>query len=67
MTFKQAKRDFINVSDSFNDYWEMQFAWSCYIDGLNRDGQITDKQLNNWGNPCTVRSFKRFNKGFKGE
>lgn len=28
--------------------WE---AWNIYTDGLCKDGEITDKQYNNWSHP----------------
>lgn len=28
------------------DYCKVQFAWSCYIDALCKDGQITQAQSN---------------------
>lgn len=33
------------------DYCKMQFAWACYVDSLNKDGQLTDKQVSNWLTP----------------
>lgn len=65
MTKKQAIDSFLE-NKPFGDYWEMQLAWACYIDGLNRDGEITDRQRNTWDNPCTPKTFKRFNRKFKG-
>lgn len=29
------------------DYCKVQFEWSCYIDNLCKDGQITEKQYFN--------------------
>lgn len=50
------KRRFINevydgdykryLRERKEDYCKVQFAWSCYIDGLCKDGQITQKQYN---------------------
>lgn len=34
--FRKAKKD---------DYCAVQFSWSCFMDALNRNGDITDKQL----------------------
>ena len=61
MTFKDAVKKFMNKSYPFHDYWEMQLSWSGYVDSLNRDGQITDKQYFIWGNPCTPETFNKFN------
>ena len=65
MTFGEAKKTFLDIHESFNDYWEMQFAWIVFTDGLCKDKTITQRQFENWGNPCTLEGFKRFNKRFK--
>ena len=65
MTYKEAKEMFIEISRPFNDYYEMQLAWSCFVDGLCRDRTITLRQYNNWSNPCTIKTFKRFNDKLK--
>lgn len=33
------------------DYWTVWERWSAYVDYLNKDGQITDKQAFNWATP----------------
>ena len=66
MNKPQAIAYFCEVNKPFNDYWAMQLAWSCFVDGLERDGYISMKQQANWDNPCTPETFKRFNKKFKG-
>lgn len=48
------KRRFINdvyngdykqyLKERREDYCKVQFAWSCYIDGLCKNGQITQAQ-----------------------
>lgn len=38
----------------------MQFSWECYKDSLNRDGLITDRQRDHWGNPCTPEGFSKW-------
>ena len=30
---------------------DLRYDWSCYVDSLNKDGLITDNQVNNWSNP----------------
>lgn len=32
--------------------------WSVYVDTLHRDGQITDWQANNWGQPEILETAK---------
>ena len=66
MTKPQAVKLFTDYNKPFHDYWTMQLAWSCFVDGLERDGHISMKQQANWDNPCTPETFKRFNKKFKG-
>lgn len=34
-----------------DDYCKAQLNWSCFIDGLLRDGQITQKQYATWSFP----------------
>lgn len=66
MTFRNAVKMFTEFNEPFNDYWAMQQQWAFWIDCLCRQGSITIKQSNNWGNPCTPETFKRFNKKFEG-
>lgn len=37
------------------DYLSVNFAWSCFIDSLCKDGKITLKQYENWGYPWRKR------------
>lgn len=66
MTKAQAVNYFTEVNKPFSDYWSMQLAWTQHIDDLKMSDAITEKQRDNWGNPCTPETFKRFNKKFKG-
>lgn len=63
-TFKQAVDSFIECAPSggWGDYWEMQQDWAAYIDGLCRDGSITQRQYDNFSNPCTPETFDRWQK-----
>ena len=63
MTRKYAVKLFTQIYPPFNDYWEMQLQWTVFVDDL----EITDNQRSHWGNPCTVKGFKTFNKKFQGE
>lgn len=60
-TFRNAVNAFRGESGRFNDYWEMQQAWEAFKDGLARNGEITQRQSDNWGNPCTPETFARWN------
>lgn len=66
MTKQEVVKYFAETNKPFNDYWEMQLAWTQFIDNLKMSDAITEKQRNNWGNPCTPETFKNFNKKFKG-
>ena len=63
MKKSEALKDFISISEyGFNDYYEMQQAWTFFTDGLCRDGQITLRQFETWGNPCKRETFTRWHK-----
>lgn len=54
MSYLEALADFkANVLPNVpsNDKPAKGQAWSMYVDRLHRDGQITDKQAQNWDNP----------------
>lgn len=55
MTARQAKRLFINEmygtdrkyrQERRNDYCKVQYEWSCFMDALCRDGQISQRTYN---------------------
>ena len=66
MTFKKAVEDFAKQYNPFNDYWEMQLAWVSYLDYLLVTETITKHQRENWVNPCTPETFKRWNNKWYG-
>ena len=66
MTFQNAVKDFVENSFRFTDYWQMQLSWSIYVDDLSRKKQITERQRNNWGNPCTPDTFKKWSNKYYG-
>lgn len=66
MTKKQVINYFLNTQSPFNDYWEMQLTWMIVLDNLCKDKEITQKQRDNFENPCTPNTFKNFNKKFRG-
>jgi len=56
MTMQEVKRIFISEfygdmnkykKARKDDYCKVQFEWSCFIDGLCKDGKITQKQYDN--------------------
>lgn len=66
MTKAEAVKYFCETNTPFNDYWAMQLAWTQFVDDLKMSDVITDKQRDNWGNPCSPATFKRFNQKFTG-
>lgn len=63
-TFKQGLESFIECAPAggWSDYWAMQQDWEAFKDGLCRDGSITQRQADSWGNPCTPETFDRWQK-----
>ena len=56
MTYRQAVKIFKTevakeLFDNHVDYWTGQLAWSTWVDGLCKDGTITNKQYENWATP----------------
>lgn len=53
MRYENAVRDFKRyyLEPGEYDYWRVQEMWTAYVDTLCKDGQITDKQYNNWSTP----------------
>ena len=55
MRYLEAKRDFETIYMSLYlkrvDYCTAQEAWAAYVDGLCKDGQITQKQYDTWLTP----------------
>lgn len=67
MTKSQAIKEFTTFNKPFREYWEMQLAWTIFLDSLKADKRITQRQRDCvWGNPCTPETFKTFNRKFKG-
>lgn len=52
MTFNQAKKEFRkNFLFDKTDKPAAGQAWCLFVDSLHREGRITDRQVNSWGNP----------------
>lgn len=64
MTRNDAIRAFISYTridfGGFGDYWSMQAEWAAYVDSLERDGEITERQAFVWDNPTTPKGFRRW-------
>lgn len=48
---REFKRNYRKLYIDRVDYWTAHLAWSEYVDSLNKDKQITDKQASNWSTP----------------
>lgn len=55
MSYKDAVREFrsqfITLWLNEVDYWRAQETWAAWIDGLCKNGEITEKQYNTWKTP----------------
>ena len=53
MRYEQAVKNFkvYYLDPGEYDYCKVQLMWSDYVDMLNREGEITDKQRDNWATP----------------
>lgn len=55
MRYEIAVRDFKTIYMHLYlkrvDYWKAYEAWSSYVDGLCKNGEITQKQYNEWKTP----------------
>ena len=55
MTYREAvknfKRDYRFLYIKKVDYWRAHEAWAGYVDALNKDGDITDRQAFTWSTP----------------
>ena len=48
---KQFKREYRYLYINKVDYWQAQQEWTFFVDSLNRNGEITDKQASTWSTP----------------
>ena len=56
MTYPEARKQFKEMyphyrAEAKDDYCKMQEIWSAFVDGLCRDGQITQYQYYTWQAP----------------
>lgn len=66
MNKNDAIQGFVNNNERFSDYWSMQLAWTCHMDWLFSEHMITERQRQNWSNPCTPETFKRWSNKWYG-
>lgn len=66
MNKQDAIQGFVNDNKRFPDYWSMQLAWTCHLDWLFSEYMITEHQRQNWGNPCTPETFKKWSNKWYG-
>lgn len=56
MTYREAKKRFNELypwAHKIRDYYAKEFAWSCFVDSLCKNQEITQKQYNTW--PCPYK------------
>lgn len=53
MNYKKAVKEFEEyyLSNGKYDYCTVQLMWTEYVDGLCKEGEITQKQFDNWTCP----------------
>ena len=52
MRYEQAVSEFKSLLNNGEyDYWTIQLMWTEFVDGLCREGRITQKQFDNWSCP----------------
>lgn len=53
MTKEEAQKYFERyyLKEGEYDYWTVQEMWSAYVDGLCKEGEITQKQYDTWTTP----------------
>lgn len=61
MTKKQAEQYFKANYELTNDYCRDQLAWSGFVDGLCKNGEIKQRQYENWGNPKFLGKGRQLN------
>lgn len=59
---KQFEEMYIDLYINEVDYWAAQRVWSDFIDNLNRNGEITDKQRDTWETPFSYGKHLKPNK-----
>lgn len=70
MTHREAVRQFRTqfhvLYERRVDYWTGQLAWSGFVDGLCKAGQITQRQYNTWKTPFKygrhLKATKRYSR-----
>lgn len=56
MTYQEAKKLFNEYYPGLSgdrDYYKKEFAWSCFVDSLCKNKEITQKQYDTW--PCPFK------------
>lgn len=55
MSYKDAVKEFqsqfITLYLNEVDYWQAEQVWTAWVDGLCKEGRITQKQYNTWEPP----------------
>lgn len=59
---KQFEEIYLDLYIREVDYWTAQLTWTEFVDNLNRNGEITDKQRDNWTTPFPYGKHLKPNK-----
>lgn len=55
MRYGDAVKEFKSIAGDLwekqVDYWTAELAWAGYVDGLCRNGYITERQYRTWNTP----------------
>ena len=65
MKMEEIKREFIRenkdyILNNINDIISINFEYTCYIDGLCKDGLITQRQYNSGNNHISKNDIKKY-------
>ena len=51
------KESFPEVIADKTDKPKQRFTWNTFVDGLQKDGQITEKQASTWDQPKFIKGY----------
>ena len=58
MSYQQVLDEFTAGGKPWDDYWSMQYDWTAFVDGLERDDLVDYNEARWWDNPCTPETFR---------
>lgn len=60
MSYQQVLDEFTAGGKPWDDYWSMQYDWTAFVDGLERDDLVDYNEARWWDNPCTPETFREW-------